>query len=123
MTQLTPLQLDDGSLIYLEVTQGTEMPVVFQEHAIQGEEEVLVERGMNPLDQTSIVGSSRAIENTIRAYTSYTLNAFKQIAIANVDKVTLKFGIRMSGEAGIPYITKGSAEGNLEISVECSFPK
>lgn len=123
MTQLTPLQLDDGSLIYLEVTQGTEMPIIFEKKEIQGEEEVLVERGMNPLDQRSVVGSSSAIENTIRAYTSYTLNAFKQIAIANVDKVTLKFGIRLSGEAGIPYITKGSAEGNLEVSVECSFPK
>jgi len=36
--------------------------------------------------------------------------------------VTLEFGINVGGEAGIPYITKGSVESNLKIKVECSFP-
>lgn len=70
-----------------------------------------------------LVGQSfQAIEVTIRAYTAYTLNAFKQMAIANVDKVTLEFGIKVAGEAGVPYVTKGTAESNLKITVECSFP-
>nr|WP_176453085.1 CU044_2847 family protein [Pseudanabaena sp. SR411] len=42
---------------------------------------------------------------------------------ANIDKVTLKFGIKIAGEAGILYITKSSVESNLETTVECSFPK
>lgn len=67
--------------------------------------------------------SFQAIEGTIRAYTTYTLNAFKQVAIANVDKVTLEFGIEIGGEAGVPYVTKGTAKSNLKITVECSFPK
>jgi hypothetical protein len=50
------------------------------------------------------------------------LNAFKKVAIANVDKVTLEFGIEIGGEAGVPYVTKGSAKSNLKITVECSFP-
>ena len=40
-----------------------------------------------------------------------------------VDKVTLQFGIRVGGEAGVPYVTKGTAESNLSITVECSFDK
>ncbi|MCC5625626.1 CU044_2847 family protein [Nostoc sp. CHAB 5715] len=54
--------------------------------------------------------------------TVYSLNAFKKIPIANIDKVTLEFGIKVGGEAGIPYVTKGTAESNLKVTVECSFP-
>ena len=48
--------------------------------------------------------SFKAIEGTIRAYTNSTLSAFKDMAHANVDKVTLQFGIRVGGEAGVPYV-------------------
>ncbi|MCX7595121.1 MAG: hypothetical protein N2235_15450 [Fischerella sp.] len=42
----------------------------------------------------------------------------------NVDKVTLEeFGIELGGEAGIPYVTKGTAKSNLKITAECSFPE
>ncbi len=34
------------------------------------------------------------MEGTIRAYISYTLNAFRQMAGANVDKVTLEFEVK-----------------------------
>ena len=46
----------------------------------------------------------------------------EKMAIANVDKVTLEFGVKVAGEGGVPYITKGSSECNLKITVECSFP-
>ena len=45
----------------------------------------------------------------------------KMMATANVDKVTLEFGVKVAGEGGVPYITKGSGECNLKITVECSF--
>jgi len=45
------------------------------------------------------------------------------VTTANVDKVTLEFGIKVAGEMGVPYVTKGTAESNLKITVECSFPK
>lgn len=69
-----------------------------------------------------MVQNFRAIQGTIRAYTIYTLSAFKKMAIANVKKVTLEFGIELGGEAGVPYVTKGTAKSNLKITVECSFP-
>jgi len=49
-----------------------------------------------------------------KAFAVYTLNSFKQIADVNVDKVTLEFDINVSGEAGIPYITKGSIGSNFK---------
>ena len=65
----------------------------------------------------------QAMQGMIRSYTSYTLNAFRQMAGAQVDKVTLEFGIKVAGEAGLPYVTKGTADANLKVTVECSFPE
>jgi hypothetical protein len=59
----------------------------------------------------------------IRSYAMYAVTAFKDFGAAEVEEVTLKFGIKMGGKAGIPYITEGSAESNLEIEVKCKFPK
>jgi len=59
----------------------------------------------------------------IRAYTMYALSAFKDFALVEIEEVNLKFGLKIGGKAGIPYITEGSAESNLEISVTCRFPK
>jgi hypothetical protein len=61
-------------------------------------------------------------QKMIRDYTMYALGAFKDFNTAEIEEVTLKFGIKMGGKAGIPYITEGSAESNLEIEVKCKFP-
>ncbi|MDJ0600505.1 MAG: CU044_2847 family protein [Crocosphaera sp.] len=62
-------------------------------------------------------------QQMIRECAEYTLNSFKNFAAAEVDEITLKFGIKLGGEAGIPYITKGTAESNIEISIKCKFPQ
>jgi hypothetical protein len=59
----------------------------------------------------------------IRGYVSYALSAFEEFEGANIEEVNLKFGLKIGGKAGIPYITEGSAESNLEIAVKCTFPK
>ncbi|MEH2125132.1 CU044_2847 family protein [Nostoc sp.] len=122
MTQLTPIQLEDGTIIYIEATDNINAPPVITESP-EGEEEALIDKGWDvDAAQKQIVQNFQAIEGTIRAYTVYSLNAFKKIPVANIDKVTLEFGIKVGGEAGIPYVTKGTAESNLKITVECSFP-
>ncbi|ACK71961.1 conserved hypothetical protein [Gloeothece citriformis PCC 7424] len=87
-----------------------------------------------PTDQeTSQRGGAKGISNigfthlqevrkTIRGYAAYVLNAFKDFGVAEVEEVTLKFGIKIGGKAGIPYITEGTAESNLEVEVKCKFP-
>ncbi len=122
MTQLTPIELEDGTIIYIEATDNVDAPPVSIEVSPEGEEEALIDKGWNAdATQKQIVQNFQAIEGTIRAYTVYSLNAFKKIPVANIDKVTLEFGIKVGGEAGIPYVTKGTAESNLKITVECSF--
>ena len=125
MTKVIPIKLDDNTVIYIEATEDVNVPVintvVLDE---EEEEEALVGKGMSPEQvRQKMMQNFLSIQNTIRTYTVYTLNAFKQIPIAEVNKVTLEFGIEMGGEAGVPYVTKGTAKSNMKITVECSFPK
>lgn len=138
MAQLVPIQLEDGTEIYIEATDDVEVSST-SEVSDEPEEEVRRgqkgwgggegSRGMvgfpggNSAAAAAASQSFKAIESTIRTYTTHTLSAFKDMSQGNVDKVTLQFGIRVGGEAGVPYVTKGTAESNLSITVECSFDK
>jgi Trypsin-co-occurring domain 1 len=122
MTKLTPIQLDDNTIIYIEASEDVNIPPI----ATEEEEEALDEKGMSSeAVRKQMAQNFQAVQGTIRAYTVYTLNAFKQMPLtnANVNKVTLEFGIEIGGEAGVPYVTKGTAKSNLKITVECSFPQ
>jgi TolB-like protein len=68
----------------------------------------------------AIVQLQRA-HQMIRACATYTVSAFKNFSAAEVQEVNLKFGIKLGGKIGIPYITEGSSESNVEISVKCTF--
>lgn len=112
MTQLAPIQLDDGTVIYIEAEDEFVPPSLASAE--------ISRTSKSPRNQA--VQKFQAMQGTIRTYTAYTLNAFREMNSANVDKVTLEFGIKVAGEGGIPYITKGCAECNLKVTVECSFP-
>ena len=125
MTKLTPIILEDNTVIYIETTENVEAsPVKCEELTEDVGEEATTNYDINPAQlQQQLARNFQDIQKTIHAYTVYTLNAFKKVAIANVDKVTLEFGIELGGEAGVPYVTKGTAKSNLKITVECSFPE
>jgi hypothetical protein len=60
-------------------------------------------------------------QQLIRGCTEYVLQSFKDFGAAEVEEMTIKFGVKMGGKAGIPYITEGNAEGNIEIEIKCKF--
>ncbi len=130
MKKLAPIELEDGTVIYMEVQEDIEI-VSDETTEEQGTRELTRgdfgaeekgARGQTRSPQQQIRQNFEAIEGTIRTYTSHTLNAFRKVSSANIDKVTLEFGIKVGGKAGIPYVTEGSAESHLKITVECSFP-
>ncbi|NJL84535.1 MAG: hypothetical protein HC890_19300 [Chloroflexaceae bacterium] len=124
MKQIIPLQLDDGTIIYVQAEDSLPVADVTAAQAEPTREltrDALQKGAKGPL-QDQALKSFKLVEGTIRAYTQYTLNAFRGIATANVDKVKIEFGINISGKAGIPYVSQGEAESNLKITVECSFP-
>ncbi len=72
--------------------------------------------------QEDAVVKMQQARKMIRGYAMYALSAFKDFGTAEIEEVTLKFGLKLGGKAGIPYITEGSTESNLEIQVKCKFP-
>ena len=124
MTKLTPLTLDNGAVIHVEIPDDvTEPDVVIEADQSSAETYGEETRGGEKGASEEVMKQFQAMKGTIATYTQYTLDAFSDVARANVDKVTLEFGIQVAGEMGVPYVTKGSAESNLKITVECSFPK
>ena len=62
------------------------------------------------------------VQDKIRNYAKLALGSFKNFTDAEVEEVTIKFGIKLGGKTGIPLLTEGSAESNFEIEVKCKLP-
>lgn len=105
--------------LYFETDQGLQdieiTPVIISSQ----EDDGIDEMGGLPIDVTQQLDQAQKM---IRECAEYTLNSFKNFAAAEVDEITLKFGIKLGGEAGIFCITKGTAESNIEIEIKCKFP-
>jgi hypothetical protein len=132
MPKLQPIQLEDGSILYVETTddiQAIEGSTNGGEYGngYPAEPSEAVSRTSKGWSRgnlnTQMVQSFQAIESTIKTYTQHTLNAFRGAAMADVKKVTLEFGVNVSGIAGVPYIATGTAGCNIKIVVECAFPE
>ncbi|WAL62484.1 CU044_2847 family protein [Thermocoleostomius sinensis] len=118
--KLQPVQIDEDTIIYIEANDDVEVSSVM----VEGEEQTRGgQKGWMDKPAAQVAQNFQAIESTIRAYTKYTLNAFRDAALANVEKVTLEFGVNLSGEGGVPYIATGTVDCNLSITVECAFPE
>lgn len=121
MGQLIPVELEDGTVIHIEATETSPSPSIGQP---QPSDPNNPKRGIFPPEpDQQITQNFQAIEGTIRAYTAYTLRAFKNLAIAEVSEVELKFGVSVDVRTGVPYIADGKAGCNLNITVKCLFPK
>lgn len=124
LTKLVPVQLEDGSVLYVEAQDDTETtPIVSTDPSDSGEQRRGGAKGIGIPARVNPAQSMQMVQSTIRTYTVYCLNAFKDISLANVDEVTLEFGVNLSADAGIPYIASGKAQSNLKITVKCSFDK
>lgn len=127
--QVVPMQLDDGTIFYVEAQEGT-LPVTTSVPVEEPEEEEETrERRKGIFDGVKSVTpkmptpaqSMHIMQKTIRAYAGYSLAAFKNFGAANVDEVTLEFGINFSADAGVPYVANGKAQSSLKITVKCSY--
>jgi hypothetical protein len=119
------LQLDDGTTIYVEVKQPrtfvAETTTDVGKRELSREDFGGHEKGLK--DVLNALPKRPSIEQTILSYTNVALNALKNVSSANVNKVTLEFGIKVGGKIGVPFVTEGTAESNLKVTVECSFPE
>ncbi|WP_421657971.1 CU044_2847 family protein [Leptothermofonsia sp. ETS-13] len=123
LTKLIPVQLEDGAVLYIEAQEEAETASIASQppFAENGEQRRSGAKGIGVPTQINPAQSMQMVQSTIRTYTVYCLNAFKNLGSANVDEVTLEFGVNVSADAGIPYIASGKAQSNLKLTVKCSF--
>ena len=128
MTQLVPIQIDADTIIYVEPVDDVQVQSQTSPSPDRELTRADLELGSKGATDKAASKAARkamrsfdAMETTIKTYTQRTLNSFKDLAIAEVDKVKLEFGINLGGEAGVPYVTKGTAQCSLKITVECNF--
>lgn len=119
MPKIKPTKLPDGRILLMESDENVAIPdlsAYFEKSDQEGD-------SLRSKDWTeSATEKLQNLIGTLESLAAYIPNAIKQASGASVDKLTLKFGVKLAGEAGLPYISKGSAEGNIEIVMECSFP-
>ncbi|MDX2228679.1 MAG: CU044_2847 family protein [Leptolyngbyaceae cyanobacterium bins.349] len=127
MSTLVPIQLEDGMVIYIEAQENAEPTAIAPPMPLPdtGEQTRGGQKGIPSLNPTrdNAAQSMHMVQNTIRTYAYYCMTAFKNFGAANVDEVTLEFGVNLSADAGIPYIASGKAQSNLKITVKCTYPK
>ena len=119
MSEIERLILQDGDEtfeIYVESKAPTELPTVTE--TSKGEESEYESYG----PKENLIVQMNKVHGAIRAYARYAIGAFKNLGGAEVEEITLKFGLKIAGKTGIPILTEGSAESNFEIQVKCKFP-
>jgi Trypsin-co-occurring domain 1 len=111
MSRLTEILAPDGSKIY-----------------IQYEEE-----DNDELRAVGFVEDVAERTQRFRTIMSSTINGYAETLIGAIQsglakdlapsKVTMEFGIQAGGETGIPFVTKGSAQANVKVTIEWDLSK
>jgi Trypsin-co-occurring domain 1 len=127
VAKLVPIELEDGMVFYIEAQEDTETTAITSQQTTPSETGEQTRGGQKGLPtftkpQIDPAQSMKLMQNTIRTYAYYCMTAFKNFGAANVNEVTLEFGVNLSANAGIPYIAGGKAESNLKITVKCTYP-
>lgn len=123
MSDIERLVFEDESgnayTMYIEAPEPLEIPDAPPSNAPTSDSDDEYDESMGISDE--VKAKLKDIHSTIQAYTYYALGAFRKVAFADVEEMTLKFGIKISGSTGLPILTQGSAEGSFQIEVKCKF--
>ena len=137
MPQLTPMELEDGTIIYIQASENVSTPKSETKQSTQlpknttDTSDKLDFITETPEDTDRILGLERlnikergkALQKTVQSYSKEIIKSFKDLALSEVTEVTLEFGVNVGGMTGIPYIATGNTDCNVKITVKCEFPK
>ena len=123
MSQPQRLIFEDGDNSY-EVFIDTAEPV----RSIAAVEDEYISksptlRGAESIIPPAVIVELEKVHHTIRGYTQYAIGAFKNLAIAEVEEVKLKFSLKISAAGGLPMIASSKTDADFSIEVKCKFPK
>ncbi|NEO85374.1 MAG: hypothetical protein F6J87_14165 [Spirulina sp. SIO3F2] len=124
MPKLTTIDLDDHTQLFIEVVDvetNTPQQTIRAPYVTRSSQEPDNTPAQSRGPAEKLQKQVQSMQSVMQSYTNYALDAFKQTANANIDKITLEFGVKIGGEMGIPYVTSGTADANLKVTVQCSF--
>ncbi len=114
------LILEDGDTTYNVFVESTSLVTTNDEYIAKGGNP----RGtFQPTVPPELRVKLSEVHQTIQGYTQYAIGAFKNLAIADVEEITLKFNLKISAEGGLPMIASAKTESDFAIEVKCKFPK
>ena len=108
MAKLVELDLGDGKTVLVEANDNVSVP----RGAIPG-----IPYGRVARDGDAAARFDR-VSDTLRGFAERSVQALKDVD-ADIERVTLRFGISLGGDAGVPFVTKGSADGALSVTIQC----
>jgi len=104
--QLTEILAPDGSKIYIQYDEDESDDL----------------RAVGYIDdiQERTERFKEMMVSTVRGYSQLVLNTVQQSMsdLHTPSKVTLEFGLQAGGETGIPFITKGTAQANVKVTID-----
>lgn len=105
-----PVRTEAGRQIYIEVEEAF-TPVAARGGTVAGKSKA-----------TELVGRLQDVGDAI-ADVCRTLQVRIEQALgaSKPSELTLEFGVKLAGEAGLPLVTKGSVEGTFQVSAKWSF--
>jgi hypothetical protein len=111
--ELTKIIAPDGSDIYIQYDADE------------------IDRGLEAVSDDDITDDERTkrfkkgLESNIRNYSSMVMESVKSGVDkendSNLKSIELEFGLQIGGEAGIPFITKGTVQSNIKVKVAWAF--
>lgn len=111
--KLTKIIAPDGSEIYIQYNEDE------------------IDRGLEAVSDDDITDDERTkrfnkgLESNIKNYSSMVMEAVKngvdEKNDSNLKSIELEFGLQIGGEAGIPFITKGTVQSNINVKVAWEF--
>ncbi len=65
------------------------------------------------------------LQSTIKGYSTMVLSTVKESMQDKLQpsKVSMEFGIQAGGETGVPFVTKGTAQANIKVTIEWEIQK
>jgi hypothetical protein len=106
MSKLTEILAPDGSTIYIQYDE-------------EDSDELRAVGFIEDVNERTARFRS-VVSSTIEGYTEILLEAVQAGAVNKLtpSKVTMEFGIQAGGETGIPFVTKGTAQANVKVTIE-----
>lgn len=118
MTTVKLVEVSPNQYVYMEVEESVQVDNAFSINLTNPSDEYIdseiEHRGVREHVQKTMTN----LQDVIRSMMDTTAQALNGAALGDVNKITLEFGIKLGGEAGIPFITNGKAEGAVTIKVE-----